>query len=194
MKLIAASGKISIRAKDDEIEAIAQKVVSLISESDWVDIRGRKGVRLHGANSMIEISEKVQFFTSSPTLFHGNLETLSPSNRPQPEMEPPAAPKAGELHCQLQAHGAGAPLADVPYELYKGDAKIKEGITDSMGRVVVPHEDGTPDYKIVLPNGEVFALKVTPKFDGLDAAFSEQSLSNKGYRALDDTTQGRRHE
>ncbi|WP_295990253.1 type VI secretion system Vgr family protein [Rugamonas sp.] len=87
MKLVAASGKVTIAAQSDEIEAIANKVLSLISETDWVDIRGRKGVRLHGANCMLEISDKVQFFTSMPTLFHGNLETLAPQNRPQGPIE-----------------------------------------------------------------------------------------------------------
>ena len=31
---------------------------------------------IHGVNNMVEVGEKVQFFTSSPVLFHGNLETL----------------------------------------------------------------------------------------------------------------------
>ncbi|QJE00688.1 type VI secretion system tip protein VgrG [Massilia forsythiae] len=80
MRLIAAGGKVSVQAQNDDVEVIANKVLALLSESDWVDIRGKKGVRLHGANHVFEISDKTQFFTSSPVLFHGNLETLPPKN------------------------------------------------------------------------------------------------------------------
>ena len=76
MKLIAAGGKVSVQAQEDDVEIIANKVLALLSESDWVTIRGKKGVRLQGANHMLEISDQTQFFTSSPVLFHGNLETL----------------------------------------------------------------------------------------------------------------------
>jgi hypothetical protein len=80
MKLIAAAGKVSVQAQTDDVEIIANKVLALLSESDWVTIKGKKGVRLQGANHMLEISDQTQFFTSSPVLFHGNLETLPPKN------------------------------------------------------------------------------------------------------------------
>jgi hypothetical protein len=68
MKLIAASDKVSIQALSDDVEILVKKVLSLISEADWVNIKGKKGVRLQGANHMLAISDKVQFFTSSPVL------------------------------------------------------------------------------------------------------------------------------
>lgn len=43
MKLIAAAGGITIQAHDDEIKVIANKVLSLISQADWIDIKGKKG-------------------------------------------------------------------------------------------------------------------------------------------------------
>ncbi|WP_449406023.1 DUF2345 domain-containing protein [Massilia phosphatilytica] len=82
MKLIAAAGKITVQAKQDEIELIAAKVMSIISNEDWINLKSKKGIRLHGAGSVLEISDKVQFFTTSPTLFHGNLETLAPAAPP----------------------------------------------------------------------------------------------------------------
>ncbi|MFA9216645.1 MAG: type VI secretion system Vgr family protein [Sphingomonadaceae bacterium] len=87
MKLIAASGKVTVAAQTDDLDVVANKVLHLISQGDWVDVRGRKGIRLHGANCMVEISDKVQFFTSSPTLFHGNLETLAPQFSAQPPID-----------------------------------------------------------------------------------------------------------
>ena len=87
MKLIAASGNITVQAHDDDIQVIANKVLSLISQSDWVDIKGKKGVRLHGPAAMVEITDRMQVFAPKPALFHGNLETLAPQNRPHPSSE-----------------------------------------------------------------------------------------------------------
>lgn len=170
MRLIAAAGKVHIHAQSDDIEVIANKVLRLISESDWVDIRGKKGVRLHGADSMLEISDKVQFFTSSPSLFHGNLETFPPKNRPQPVTEKPkndAAPstpaelEAGYLYHDLRAHPTGHQYGYLAYQLYKGEVKVEDGMTDAYGRAKIAHEPGTLNYRIVLGNGEEFSINVS---------------------------------
>jgi uncharacterized protein (DUF2345 family) len=138
MKLIAASGKVAIHAKDDDIELVAKKVLSLISDSDWVDIRGRLGVRLHGANSMVEISEKVQFFTSSPTLFHGNLETLEPRAMPAEPSESNHYPEINELLNELawvefRLSDGDNPIAGQPFILSDPEGKRHNGAVDSEG-------------------------------------------------------------
>jgi type VI secretion system secreted protein VgrG len=192
MKLIAAAGKVTINAQTDNIDVIANKVLALISESDWVDIRGKKGVRLHGVNNMLEIGEKTQFFTAAPVLFHGNLETLAPKSKPQPDAPPPAKPGKEQLHYTLQSHAAGGmPHMSVPYTLFKGDAKVEEGLTDDFGRIAIDHDPGTAAYKVLLANGEAFDLKVHEKLD--DVQHGEHVASNAAWRALDDTTEGRDH-
>ena len=191
MKLIAAAGPVQIAAQTDAVEIVANKVLELISQADWVNIRGRKGVRLHGADCMLEISDKVQFFTASPTLFHGNLETLAPKNRPQPELEPPIAPAAGQLQHTIQGHADGGQYANVPYTLYNGEAEVEQGLTDEFGRILIAHQDGTPRYRVVLGNGEEFSLQASACFEPNAAPDGEQKLSNRGLRALDDTTDGR---
>ena len=195
MKLVAAAGNVTIHAQTDNIDVIANKVLALISESDWVDIRGKKGVRLHGVNNMLEIGETVQFYTAAPVLFHGNLETLAPKNKPQPE--PPAAAPPGEeqLHYVLQSHAAGGkPHASIPYTLFKGGSKIEEGLTDDFGRIAIDHLSGTAAYKVLLANGEEFALKVHERLAPADdASHGEHTASNQARRALDDTPDGRAH-
>lgn len=194
MKLIAASGKVTIEARSDDIEAVAHKVLSLISQSDWVDIRGRKGVRLHGGDSMIEISDKVQFYTSAPTLFHGNLETRGPKHKPQPEPGKPVPPTTEQLHHVVQAAPGGKVYANMAYTLYKGDAKVEDGVTDEFGRIVVEHERGAPRYRVLLPDGEEFLLRVADRFPERGGKESEQARSSQGFRALDDTPEGRWHQ
>lgn len=172
MRLIAASGKVHIQAQSDDVTAIANKVLALISETDWVDIRGKKGVRLHGGSAMLEISDTTQFNTPSPTLFYGNLETRAPKNRPQPDVptrEQDALPEAPSeldteyLYHDLRAHPAGGNYEYLAYALYKGDTKVEDGMTDQYGRAKIPHQAGTPSYRIVMADGEEFLLNVTEK-------------------------------
>ena len=68
----------------------------------------------------------------------------------------------GDTIDRLRALPGGAHyFADEPYELYKGGAKIGEGVTDEFGRVVIKdHEAGTPAYQIKLANGAKYDLKV----------------------------------
>lgn len=142
MKLLAAAGQISIVAKKDDIELIAAKVLTLISEAEWIDIKGKKGIRLHGAGSMLEISDRVQFFTSSPTQFHGNLETLAPSPRPQSyatthDRGPAAMNSEDEAKFDEQFQiisGDGiTPIADRRYRITADDGQTWEGRSDSQG-------------------------------------------------------------
>ncbi|MES2296120.1 MAG: type VI secretion system tip protein TssI/VgrG [Pseudomonadota bacterium] len=196
MKLVAAAGKVRVEAKTDDIEIIAEKVLHLISQSDWVDIRARKGIRLHGSDSMVEISDTVQFFTRSPTLFHGNLQTLAPQTRPQQHQGTATPPTPEQVHYALQSHATGGiDFANVPYTLFKGGAKVEDGVTDEFGRIKIAHETGTPEYSVKLPNGEEFKLQVSSRFlPSEHPQHHEQSLSNQGNRALADSAMSRLHE
>jgi type VI secretion system secreted protein VgrG len=193
MKLIAAVGKVTIQAQSDEIEIIAKKVLALISEQDWVEIRGKLGVRFSGGTDTLEISDTTQFLTRKPVLFHGNLETLpSRTAPPPPDVLPEVlatAPKPGYLHHTLQSHTDGKRYAHVPYALYKGGVKVEDGLTDEFGRILVEHEAGTPHYTVKLPNGEEIALNANTKL-----APGEESQSNIGMRALHDTPESRHHD
>jgi len=200
MKLIAASGKITVQAHDDDIQLIANKVLTLISQSDWVDIRGKKGVRLHGPEALVEITDRMQVFAPKPALFHGNLETLAPQNRPQPSAEhkisitePKTPDEPKQLVFALQTNPAsGRPFASVPYTLYKSGSPVEEGITDELGRIAIMHASGTQEYTVELANGEKFDLKAWEKFDPKNKALhSEQLLSSQGARALDGSPEGR---
>ena len=137
MKLIAAAGKVSIQAQSDDIELIANKVLTLISQADWVDIRGKKGVRLHGVNSMLEISDRVQFFTPSPVLFHGNLETMAPQSRPQPAVADSTPPTSASEVFDEQFHLVGTdgatPLVNRRYRITASDGQTWDGTSDSEG-------------------------------------------------------------
>ena len=145
MKLIAAAGKISIQAHSDEVEVIARKVLSLISEADWVSIKGKKGIRLHGANHMLEISDKVQFFTSSPVLFNGNLETLAPKSVSQEFNERPRTSFDQAIRL-LEVDGN--PAADIAFELIRDDGNKICDTSTADGQTPVQKGEGMDSYTI----------------------------------------------
>jgi type VI secretion system secreted protein VgrG len=145
MKLIAASGKVAIQAQRDELEVLANKVLTLISETDWVDIKGKKGVRLHGADCMIEIGEKVQVFTSSPTLFHGSLQTLAPKSVSQHFNERPTS----RFNQEVRFLGPdNKPAKDIEHEIHREDGSVIDGKTAASGTTGVQKSTGMDSYTI----------------------------------------------
>jgi type VI secretion system secreted protein VgrG len=146
MKLIAAGGKVSVQAQDDDVEIIANKVLQLLSETDWVNIRGKKGVRLHGVNNMVEIGEQVQFFTSSPVLFHGNLETLPAKSVSQAFNE-----RASDYHFDQEVKFINVdtkPAKNVAYELVREDGTVIDGKTSASGSTEVQKSGSFDTYTI----------------------------------------------
>lgn len=140
MKLLAAAGKVSIVAKQDEIEIIAAKVLTLLSETDWIEIKGKKGIRLHGAGSILEISDKVQFFTASPTLFHGNLETLAPAPKPfssdklsSLNSSLPVDEQVFDEKFQITGSDGKTPIINCRYRIVADDGQTWEGQSDDHG-------------------------------------------------------------
>ena len=146
MKLIAASGKVSIQAQSDNVEIIANQVLALLSESDWVDIRGKKGVRLHGANNMLEIGDTVQFFTSSRVLFHGNLETLAPKSVSQAFSE-----KSSGYHFDQQVNFFQVdktPGSNIAFEIIRGDGTVISGKSGADGSTGLQKGTSMDSYTI----------------------------------------------
>jgi len=55
IKHIAARGNIQTEAQDGNIELLASRVMELISKTDWINIKARKGVRIYGGGSELTI-------------------------------------------------------------------------------------------------------------------------------------------
>jgi type VI secretion system secreted protein VgrG len=146
MKLVAAAGKVSVQAQSDNVEIIANKVLELLSESDWVNIRGKKGVRLHGTNNMVEIGEKVQFFTAAPVLFHGNLETLPAKSVSQAFNERSSDYHFDQVVSFINVDKKQA--KNVAYELVRDDGTVIDGKSAEDGSTGLQKSAGFESYTI----------------------------------------------
>ena len=78
LKAVSAGGKVSIQAQTEQIEIIAKKVVEIISTSDWITISAKKGVRINGGGSEIELtSGGIKGYTSGSHHMHaGDHQTF----------------------------------------------------------------------------------------------------------------------
>ncbi|WP_229487940.1 DUF2345 domain-containing protein [Pseudoduganella lutea] len=146
MKLIAAAGKVTVEAQSNEVEIIANKVLKLLSETDWVEIRGKKGIRLHGINNVLEIGEKVEFFTSSPVLFNGNLETLAAKSLSQSFNERPGQCKFDQEVNFI--HSDGAPASKINYEIFREDGAVLKGASTESGSTGVQNSTEITAYTV----------------------------------------------
>ncbi|MBA9848080.1 type VI secretion system Vgr family protein [Ralstonia pickettii] len=56
IKLFSAKGKVEVQAQSDAMNLVAQKVLRLLSTTDWVEISGKKGIRLNVGGNEIRIT------------------------------------------------------------------------------------------------------------------------------------------
>ena len=94
---------------------------------------------------MLEISDKTQFFTPSPVLFHGNLETLPPKSVSQAVNERPTSHFDQEVR-MLQVDNKPAP--HIAYELIHEDGNLIDGKTAASGTTHLQKGTGLDSYTI----------------------------------------------
>ena len=84
IKLIASRGKVKVQAQGDAMELLAKKVLELISTTDWINIKARKGVRIYGGGSEVEISAAgiLGYTNGKNHMFAADHQTMPPQERP----------------------------------------------------------------------------------------------------------------
>ena len=109
-------------------------------------IRGKKGVRLQGGNNMLEVGESVQFFTASPVLFHGNLETLAAKSVSQSFNE-----RKVDYRFDQEVNFVDSdtkPEINIAYELMRDDATTISGKTGADGSTNLQKGSNIGSYTI----------------------------------------------
>jgi type VI secretion system secreted protein VgrG len=84
MKLIAARGVVKVQAQGDAMELLANKVLELISTTDWINIKAREGVRIYGGGSELEISAAgiLGYTNAKSHMFAADHQTFPRQDRP----------------------------------------------------------------------------------------------------------------
>ncbi|KVC97937.1 type VI secretion system Vgr family protein [Burkholderia ubonensis] len=181
MRLVAAAGDIDVKALKDSINLLAKLNVTVTASK--ITISAQQEVEINGGGSYTRwAAGQIKSGTSGGFEVHSASRTfVGPDSVSTPTI-PALPPEKEQLHFALRAlPGDAHPVVSVPYDLYKGDAKIGEGITDEFGRIVVKdHQAGTSAYKVRLSNGAEYDLNVKDELDA-DPDHVDQR-SNRGER------------
>ncbi|MEV4782149.1 type VI secretion system tip protein VgrG [Burkholderia sp. LMU1-1-1.1] len=100
MKINAASGKVQIQAQNEALQMLANKVLEIISTTDWINIRARKGVRINGGGTELVLSaDGIKGYTDGKHEMHAaDHQTMGASSR--------KAEFPGSKTCATRAAGA----------------------------------------------------------------------------------------
>lgn len=78
IKLFSAKGNVEMQAQSDGLELLAQKVLRILSTTDWVEISGKKGIRLNVGSSEIRITpEGIESLTDSKWAVYAGSKLLT---------------------------------------------------------------------------------------------------------------------
>jgi type VI secretion system secreted protein VgrG len=108
MKLFASEGKIEIQAQHSNVEILAQKVIELLSDEDWVRITGKKGVMITGGGSYIKLTaDGIEHGTQGNwTAYAADHAMPGPRSAPMPHFEA----KKVCVECLMKAAKKGSAL------------------------------------------------------------------------------------
>jgi type VI secretion system secreted protein VgrG len=137
--LISRKGPIRVEAQADMIELVAQKVLNLLSNDDWVTITGKKGILLNGEGSYLRLTAAGVVLGTA-----GTLTTHSVSSNfdgPQSLSTASRAWSDGRYNDKyvVKHPRSGEPLENVRYRLTHEDGSAVEGLTDSQGHIPLQH-------------------------------------------------------
>ncbi|KVP01121.1 type VI secretion protein ImpA [Burkholderia ubonensis] len=161
MRLVAAGGDIDLKALKDSINVLAKLNVTVTATK--ITLSAQQEVEINGGGSYTRwTAGQIKSGTSGGFEVHSASQTFtSPDSVGTPTIQA-LPPQTDELHFALRAlPGEAHFYVSEPYDLYKGGAKIGEGVTDEFGRIVIKdHQPGTTAYQVKLANGGQFDLKV----------------------------------
>lgn len=107
LRFIAAKGKIELQAQNDDIEAIAQKVLRLISTQERIEITSPTGITFNAAGSYLKVNgSSIEYGTSRTWKAHAAAHALpGPKALQLTQITPPSDVC---LPCAVQAARQGA--------------------------------------------------------------------------------------
>ncbi|MGU7775512.1 type VI secretion system Vgr family protein [Burkholderia sp. MR1-5-21] len=181
MRMVAAAGDIDVKALKDSINLLAKLNVTVTATK--ITISAQQEVEINGDGSYTRwTAGQIKSGTSGGFEVHSARQTfVGPDSVSTPTI-PALPPEKEQLHFALGAlPSEGHQYISEPYDLYKGGAKIGQGVTDEFGRVVVKdHQPGTAAYQVKLANGGQFDLNVKDALEG-DPDHADQR-TNRGER------------
>ena len=148
----AAKGKLELQAQDDAIEAIAKKVIKLISTEDKIEITSPKEIVLTAGGSQLKINADGVFSTTGGKFESKAGQHLFVSGA-KVSYEVPELPKIGPYAVDfLFSSLAGTGIENAKIQMYEPDKKeiIWEGVTNSTGKSNLSMQEESKRYEALI--------------------------------------------
>jgi type VI secretion system secreted protein VgrG len=193
MRFMAARGKVRVRAHTDALDAIAEKVASIISVGGGIRVSSPKSITLSAGGSYLRISGAgVEHGTGGGFTVHAASHDLL-----GPRAKEWLAPSLPEVEDELEdpptlvkirlSHGPGHPaLADEPYRILVDGEELERGLTDKTGLFTWEYDPRYPEFDIEMVNGHRFHIKVVETHAAGEEGW-KQRLARDGFRTYIDT-------
>jgi type VI secretion system secreted protein VgrG len=112
VKVTAASGQVMVQAQDDQMILLAKKVLEIISNTDWVTIKAKKGVRINGGGTELELSAGgIKGYTSGKHEMHAADHQTFPGQSRSAQFSGDKQPHKICIPCLLLAADVHSPFA-----------------------------------------------------------------------------------
>lgn len=112
MKLTAGGGAVAIQAQDDHLQLLAKKVLEVISNTDWITIKAKRGVRINGGGTELELSPGgIKGYTSGKHEMYASDHQTFPGQSRSAEFSGDPEPHKICVPCLLAAANAHSPFA-----------------------------------------------------------------------------------
>ena len=180
IKLIANQGPVSIQAQNDKLQLLARHGLEITSTEDEIRITAKKKITLNAGGSYITLDQcRIESGTAGDyNIKSAHFEYSGPASltASHPEYPQSQTTQALRLSVPQSANDSRQNWAGMPYTLYADGARLKQGVLDNSGHLLVDHQVVTRNYRLVLSNGVSFQIPVPTDYRNREQAL----LANSG--------------
>lgn len=146
INIYAAKEDIKLQAQDGMIEAIAKKVVEIISAEDWIRIKAAKGIAIESQGNGIYLDEKGITFKSHAGIYYHAAQHVF-KGAMKVSLNVPALPRFNKNNWIDIAYmnEEDEPFVGTAYKIFFENNKIIQGKLDKEGKA---HHENVPDNAI----------------------------------------------
>ena len=193
MRFMAAKGPVKIQAQSDTLDAIAEKVASIISARGGIRVSAPKYIELNAAGSFIRIGPNgIEHGTKGRfTVYAASHNHLGPRRK---DYLKPVMPKVdGEvkmppnmLKFTMQHAPEQGVLRNEKYTVYCNGGEYDTGYTDENGQFSFEHDPAQTEYEIEMVDNHRFVVKIAETVSEGREGLKER-VQRDGFRSFVDS-------
>ncbi|MFT4067898.1 type VI secretion system Vgr family protein [Paraburkholderia sp.] len=162
IRLKAAAGKVQIEAQSDDVEIIAQRVVSIISRTESINLMASKEIVFHAGNTKVVIdAQGYRVYTDGEhRVYAGSHQTEGPMALPLVMPMTDVAQAKVVEHFVLADEAMGLALPQQRYRITLNDGQVIEGTSNQRGETSLAMSKSMQIATLALLRGDGSVLSI----------------------------------